>query len=101
MQHVLQAGLSAGLSATAGIHSNKPNKVDPSFDGTKSLLPESWVPEQTTRITYKGKHQNVEVPVMSWGAWSWGDTGTWHWSDSERGAVDEGWEVCKQMKQTL
>lgn len=100
MQHVLQAGLSSGLSATAGIHSKKPEKVDPSFDGAQHILPLDNIPEASTRITLKGKHHNVQIPCLSWGAWSWGDTGTWHWSDEERPGVTQGWELAKEKQQT-
>lgn len=44
MQKIFQTGLSAGMSATEGVHSLKPTSVDPSFNGLKSLLPQSFVP---------------------------------------------------------
>jgi len=101
MQHVLQAGLSAGLSAVSGFHSNSSPKVDPSFDGTASLMPQDWIPQQDSRITYKGKYKNVDAALISWGAWSWGDEATWHWQDEERKNLDPAWDVCKKTKQTF
>ncbi|KAK5156805.1 hypothetical protein LTR04_005581 [Oleoguttula sp. CCFEE 6159] len=96
MQHVLQTGLSAGMSAVSGFHSNKPPKVDPSFDGLKAVLPESFVPTAETKVTLRGKNGNVEAPYMSIGAWSWGDEATWHWSPEELPHVKEGWEVFRK-----
>jgi len=86
----------------SGFHSNSSPKVDPSFDGTASLMPHDWIPQQSSRITYKGKYKNVDAALISWGAWSWGDSATWHFDESkERPAVDAGWELCKQNKQTF
>ncbi|KAK4994523.1 hypothetical protein LTR66_005457 [Elasticomyces elasticus] len=97
MQHVLQAGLSLGMSATSGLHSKKPPPVDPSFDGLSSLLPMSFVPTAETKITLRGKHHNVSVPYLCWGAWSWGDKATWHWDDArERPALKEAWQIAVQ-----
>ncbi|KAH0017049.1 Aldo/keto reductase, partial [Aureobasidium melanogenum] len=92
MQHVLQSALSVGLSATEGYHSDKPNKVDPSFNGMEAVLPQSFVPQTSTRITLKGKKANVEIPWMSIGAWSWGDKATWHWDPKELDGVKEAWK---------
>lgn len=100
MQNILQAGLSVGLSATSGIHSNKPTKVDQSFDNTQYILPLENVPQPSTRLTLKGKYHNVQIPCISWGAWSWGDTSTWHWNDQERPRVTEGWHLAKEKQQT-
>jgi hypothetical protein len=76
MQHVLQTALSVGFSATEGFHSDTPNKVDPSFDGMAAVLPQSFVPQTSTRITLKGKKNDVQIPWMAIGAWSWGDKAT-------------------------
>lgn len=80
MQHVLQTGLLSGMSATAGIHQKKPNPVSKEFDGLAAVMPENWQPTSDTRITYKEKNGDVQAPVMSIGAWPWGDTATFHWS---------------------
>jgi hypothetical protein len=71
-QHVLQTALSSGLSATEGIHSKSKHGVDPSFDGQKQLLPETFIPKNDIRVTFRGKNGNVEMPLISWGSWSWG-----------------------------
>lgn len=94
MQHVLQAGLAAGMSATEGFHSSKPTHVDPSFDGLKSVMPQDFVPTKDGRVTFKGAKGDVRASYLSIGAWSWGDTGTWHWDDAtERPRVKEAWQV--------
>lgn len=92
MQHVLQTALSLGLSATEGIHSDKPNPVDPSFDGLAHTLPESFIPEKTSRVTFKGKKQDVEASWLSIGTWPWGDTATFHYSPEELPAIKEAWK---------
>jgi len=101
MQSILQAGLSSGLSAVSGFHSNKLNRVDPKFDGSKAILPLNQVPTFDSRITIKAKYGDVKVPYLSWGAWSWGDQSTWHWDDKERPAVNAGWELAKKYNQTF
>jgi hypothetical protein len=80
-QHVLQTALSSGLSATEGIHSKSKHGVDPAFDGQKHLLPESYIPKKDTRITFRGKNSNVEMPLISWGSWSWGTVESPCWDD--------------------
>jgi hypothetical protein len=92
MQHILQTALSAGFSATEGFHSDKPNKVDPSFNGMAAVLPQSFVPQTSTRITLKGKKHDVQIPWMAIGAWPWGDKATWHWDPKERAGLDEAWK---------
>jgi aryl-alcohol dehydrogenase-like predicted oxidoreductase len=92
MDHVLQAGLAAGMSATEGAHSAEPIPVDPAFDG-HTLLPRSFIPAKTSRVTLRGKHGNISAPIMNIGAWSWGDVATWHWSPEELPAVKEAWRV--------
>jgi len=93
MQHVLQTALSSGFSATEGFHSSKPNPVDLSFNGMENVLPQSYIPKGSSRISLKGKNQNVDVPPISIGAWSWGDKATWHWDPSEMPAVQEAWKL--------
>ncbi|THW29108.1 Aldo/keto reductase [Aureobasidium pullulans] len=92
MQHVLQTALSSGFSATEGFHSDKPNKVDPSFNGMEAVLPQYFVPQTSTRITLKGKKSDVQIPWMSIGAWPWGDKATWHWDPKEREGLNEAWK---------
>lgn len=100
MQHVLQAGLSSGMSAVSGLHTGghvKPNPVrdtNPTFDGLASIIPESETPSVRNLVTYRGKNGNVQAPPLCIGAWPWGDKATFHWNDSEFPAVQEAWRHC-------
>ncbi|KAJ4350493.1 uncharacterized protein N0V89_009114 [Didymosphaeria variabile] len=83
------------MSAVSGGHvQKKPNPVPKDFDGLATVVPEDWIPSADRRITYKGKHGDVQAPLISIGAWSWGDTSTFHWKDEEYDAVNEGWKHC-------
>ncbi|KAK3619657.1 hypothetical protein LTR56_023880 [Elasticomyces elasticus] len=96
MQHVLQTGLSAGLSAVSGFHSSKPPAVPKDHDDTQDRMPASFVPKgfPESKVTYRGKNSNVDAPWISIGAWAWGDKATWHWDDaSERGPLKEAWQL--------
>ncbi|MCJ1393097.1 hypothetical protein MMC18_005969 [Xylographa bjoerkii] len=95
-QHILQTGLASGMSATHGIHSNKPTPVDPGFDGMKHVLPQSMVPTGESRLRMRAAKGDIEVPYMAWGAWSWGDEGTWHWDPKELPGVKKAWEVARK-----
>ena len=99
-QHVLQTGLSAGMSATAGVHDSKPHNVNPSSKDNP-VLPQSFIPTVETRVTFRGKNGNVSAPTMAWGAWSWGDKATWHWSDDEMPALEQAWQLCVQKGMTF
>jgi len=99
MQSILQTGLAAGLSAVSGFHSNEIHRVDSEFDGSKAVLPLDQVPTEDGRLTVKAKYGDVKVPYLSWGAWPWGDTATWHWKDEERPGVNAGWELAKKHGQ--
>ncbi|KAG9778880.1 putative oxidoreductase, chloroplastic [Exophiala dermatitidis] len=95
MQKILQAGLSSGMSAVSGYHSSKPEPVPEDYDGLQHVLPDSFVPQLNTRYTLRGKDgRDVQVPVICWGAWSWGDTSTFHWSDDELPALQAAWKKC-------
>ena len=95
-QHILQAGLSAGMSATDGIHSSNITRVDRKFDGLKHVLPQSVVPTGQSRLTMRAAKGNIEVRYMSIGAWAWGDGSTWHWDPKELPAVKEAWEILRK-----
>ena len=95
-QHALQAGLAAGMSATDGIHSSKPNPVDPSFDGLRHVLPQDIVPDGGSRVRMRGAKSDVYVPYICIGAWSWGDKATFHWDPAELPAVKEAWEILRE-----
>jgi len=65
MQHILQAGLSSGMSAAEGTHSKKAHKVDPSIDGYKYVLPQSFVPDLRSRqVTFRGANGDVKAPYL-------------------------------------
>jgi aryl-alcohol dehydrogenase-like predicted oxidoreductase len=89
---VLQAGLSAGGSATAGIHSNKPKPVPDEFTG-KNTLPQSFCPGPKDRYEAKAPDgQTIKVSPLCIGAWPWGDTATFHWKEEELPNVKAAWK---------
>lgn len=101
-QKVLQAGLSSGMSAVSGFHSSKPKSLDPSYDGLKHVVPDTFIPQLDTRYTLRGKNgKHVGIPLLSWGAWSWGDTSTFHWSDDELPALRAAWQQCLKQGMTF
>jgi len=90
---VLQAGLSAGMSATSGIHSSKPNPVPAEFAG-KNTLPQSVCPGPKDRTDFKvAKGPPVRAAPLSIGAWPWGDRATFHWTEDELPAVRAAWKL--------
>ncbi|KAJ9143070.1 Aldo/keto reductase [Pleurostoma richardsiae] len=92
MDKVLQTGLSAGMSTTAGFHSNKPIRPSREHDG-KNVLPSSFVPDARSRVTFPtAKEPAVQASHISIGAWPWGDKATWHWSEDELPAVRAAWK---------
>ncbi|KAL8726131.1 MAG: hypothetical protein Q9181_006168 [Wetmoreana brouardii] len=102
MQHILQTGLSSGMSATEGIHSQKLHKVDPNFDGFKYVLPQSFVPDlKSKQVTFKGAYGDVKAPYIIWGAWAWGDEATWHWKPEELSGLKEGWQLAVKAGATF
>ncbi|KIV83680.1 hypothetical protein PV11_05682 [Exophiala sideris] len=102
MDKLLQTGLSAGMSATSGFHSSKPPPVPADHDGLKYYEPESFVPTAETRVTFKGKGGNdIQVPIIFWGAWSWGDPATWHWKDEEIHGVRAAWKKALEGGMTF
>lgn len=101
-QKILQTCLSAGMSAVSGFHSENPHRVDASYDGLKHVLSVDIVPKMATQYTLKGKGgKDVQIPPISWGAWSWGDHDTFHWSDDELPALQAAWKKCLENGQTL
>jgi aryl-alcohol dehydrogenase-like predicted oxidoreductase len=88
----LQNGLSAGMSATSGIHSSKPKPVPAEFAG-KNTLPQSVCPGPRDRTEFKtAKPPAVKAAPICIGAWPWGDKGTFHWSEDELPAVKAAWK---------
>lgn len=96
MEKVLQTGLAVGMSATDGIHKAEPIPVDPSFDGLKSLLPQSLIPDKDTRITLRGAKCDLQAPIMNIGAWSWGDKATFHYSPEQLPAIEQTWNILRK-----
>lgn len=93
MQNVLQTGLASGLSATSGFHSSKPTYVDASKNDLSAVLPQSFVPNPDARFKIRAKGGDLEASYISIGAWSWGDTATWHWKPEELQGVKEAWKI--------
>ncbi|KAI1304802.1 NADP-dependent oxidoreductase domain-containing protein [Xylaria venustula] len=92
MDKILQTGLSAGMSATSGFHSSKPSRPDPKYDG-KHLLPQSFCPDARARYSVPTKSgKPIQMSYICIGAWSWGDSATWHWKPEELPAVKEAWK---------
>ncbi|OQE45979.1 hypothetical protein PENCOP_c001G03275 [Penicillium coprophilum] len=52
-QYMMQAGLAAGMSATQGMHSPRPNPVDPHLSDPISMLPSDLKPDSKSRITLR------------------------------------------------
>lgn len=101
-QKILQAGLSSGMSAVSGFHSSKPKHLDSSYDGLKHVVPDSFTPQLHTRYTLQGKNgKDVQIPLISWGAWSWGDSSTFHWSNHELPALQTAWQQCLKQGMTF
>src|SRR4051812_35580236 len=98
---LLQAGLAAGMSATSCVHRTDPVRVGPDFDGSQLVVDEAFIPRVETRVTLRGKYKDSEVPIISWGAWSWGDKATWNWSDDELPGLQEAWKLCVKNGLTL
>lgn len=76
-QYAFQVGLASGMSATEGIHSPHPKPVDPETSEEQYVLPASIVPDVNARVTLRGKNEDISVPYLCIGAWSWGDKATW------------------------
>lgn len=88
----LQTGLSAGMSATAGIHSSKPEPVPEEHAG-KNILPLDYVPKTSTRLDIAtAKGTPVKVAPISIGAWPWGDKATFHWSEEQLPEIKAVWK---------
>ena len=82
-QYVMQAGLASGMSATEGIHSPHSKPVDPKTSEAEYVLPAAITPDVHARVALRGKNQDVLVPYMCIGAWSWGDKATWKYDAVE------------------
>jgi aryl-alcohol dehydrogenase-like predicted oxidoreductase len=93
MDKILQTGLSAGMSATAGFHSSKPTRVSEELNG-KNIKDASFCPDAKARVSFPTSKGNpVEASYVCIGAWPWGDVGTWSYSDEEIPAIREAWKM--------
>ncbi|OJJ40953.1 hypothetical protein ASPWEDRAFT_238094 [Aspergillus wentii DTO 134E9] len=101
-QYVLQAGLASGMSATEGIHSPHPKPVDPKTSEEHYILPDSVMPDTQARVTLRGKHQDVQVPYLCVGAWSWGDKANWGYNaETDLPRIKEAWEKLREAGMTF
>ncbi|KAI0509658.1 NADP-dependent oxidoreductase domain-containing protein [Xylaria bambusicola] len=96
MDKILQTGLSAGNYGCnvgqLGLHSSKPVLPDRRYDG-KHLFPQSFCPDARARCSKPTKSgKPIQMSYISIGAWSWGDSATWHWRPEELLAVKKPWE---------
>lgn len=91
-QKSLQAGLTVGMSATAGFHHSPPNPVPADMIGANTL-PASEVRSARDRIDLPAVNGPVQVSPLCIGAWPWGDKGTWHWDEDQLPAVRAAWRL--------
>jgi aryl-alcohol dehydrogenase-like predicted oxidoreductase len=93
MDKLLQTGLSAGMSATAGIHSATPTPVSHDLAG-KNTMPADFVPGPKDRVSFRTANgEPVKASYICVGAWPWGDKATFHWDESELPAVRRAWKT--------
>ncbi|KIW85671.1 hypothetical protein Z517_01063 [Fonsecaea pedrosoi CBS 271.37] len=101
-QKILQAGLTSGMPAVSESQSSKPEPLPASYDGLKHVLPDDFTPRLDSRCTLRGKDgRDVQIPLIVWGAWSWGDTSTFHWSDDELPSLRQAWQACLEKGMTF
>jgi len=81
------------MSATSGYHSSsKPQYVPSDYDGLQHVV--NFTPECAPTYTLRGKNENVEVPPISWGGWSWGDSATFHWSNDQLPGLQQAFKLA-------
>lgn len=91
-----QVGLASGMSATEGIHSPHPKPVDPMKAEEPMTLPADVRPDIHSRIALRGAKQDVSIPYMCVGAWSWGDKATFGYTHEEDyPKIQAAWERLK------
>jgi len=94
-QHVIQAGLAMGMSATEGIHKLDPNLAKPALTTIGSLTPQNFIPSPSSRILLRGKKGDIQAPIMNIGAWSWGDTATFDWKPEQFEELKQAWPILQ------
>lgn len=96
VQYFLQTALATGFSATEGIHSPHVRAVDPRTSEEPYVLPADIIPDTGTRLTLRGAKDDVMVPYMCIGAFSWGDRATWKYHrDRDLPHIKEAWEKLR------
>ena len=102
-QYMMQAGLATGMSATEGMHSPHPRPVDPSLADPFQVLPPDIVPNSQTRMALHGRGgQDVLIPYMSIGAWSWGDKATFGYNATrDLPKIHAAWQKLKEVGLTF
>ncbi|KAK1924529.1 NADP-dependent oxidoreductase domain-containing protein [Papiliotrema laurentii] len=97
MDTILQAGLTLGMSSTAGFHMAKP-KPPPKHLSGANVLPQEHCPTTRDRVPFPtyDKDRPVNASHLCIGAWPWGDRPTWHWSEDELGDVQAAWRKMYQ-----
>jgi len=91
-QNVLQAGLAAGMSTASGFHSDTPKHVASDYDGLQHVI--SGTPDISKPYILRGKTSNIEIPAISAGCWSYGDSATFHWDDSQLPGLQEAFKLA-------
>ncbi|KAJ5163375.1 uncharacterized protein N7500_005205 [Penicillium coprophilum] len=102
-QCMMQAGLTAGMSATQGMHSPRSNPVDTHLSDPVSMLPPDLKPDSKSRIALRcvdGK--DVLVPYLSIGAWSWGDKASFNYNPArDLPHIHAAWAKLKSVGLTF
>ncbi|KAJ5733196.1 hypothetical protein N7533_013643 [Penicillium manginii] len=102
-QYMMQAGLATGMSATAGMHSPHLRPVDPNLSDPAHVLPSDLVPNSQTRMALHGcGGQDVLIPYLSIGAWSWGDKATFGYKATrDLPKIHAAWQKLKSVGLTF
>jgi glucose-6-phosphate 1-epimerase len=91
------------MSGTEGMHSPRPQLVDPKLSDPANVLPADQVPNSQSRIalrTVSGK--DVLVPYISIGAWSWGDRATFNYNPTrDLPRIHAAWTTLKAVGLTF
>ncbi|KAJ5980371.1 hypothetical protein N7481_007669 [Penicillium waksmanii] len=102
-QYMMQAGLATGMSATEGMHSPHLRPVDPNLSDPAHVLPSDLVPNSQTRMALHGRGgQDVLIPYLSIGAWSWGDKATFGYNAThDLPRIHAAWQKLKAIGLTF
>ncbi|KAJ4128062.1 hypothetical protein NW768_008346 [Fusarium equiseti] len=92
MEKALQTGLSAGMSAVSGLHSNKPKWADPEVAGD-NIFPTPYCPTTLTRVEFPTAQRPVAASNICIGAWPWGDKATWQYDETQLPDIIRAWKT--------